>query len=116
MLLLLSGMQNSVLMSYVPDVVAYPVNAALVKFLPCWVRFCAKVMASRLVCGTAMLKMPVRAEMVTGTVVLTHCFAAAKEASAKAGSTTELSMMDMEIVDCNKSDVGRVKFRALYAL
>ena len=45
------------------------------------------VVASRLVCGTAILKIPVRADMSTGTVILVHCFAAAepaRKASARA--------------------------------
>ena len=53
-------------------------------------------MASRLVCGTAILKMPVRAEMVTGTVVFTHCLAAAIAASARTGSTRALNMVREE--------------------
>ena len=40
-----------------------------------------KVVASRLVCRLAILKIPVRADMSTGTVILVHIFAAAKPAS-----------------------------------
>ena len=40
-----------------------------------------KVVASRLVCGMAILKTPVRADMSIGTVILVHCFAAAEPAS-----------------------------------
>ena len=40
-----------------------------------------KVVASRFVWGTAMLKMPVRAEMLTGTLMFMHCLAAAEPAS-----------------------------------
>ena len=38
------------------------------------------VVASRLFCGMAISKMPVRADMSTGTVILVHCFAAAEPA------------------------------------
>ena len=74
-------------MSYVPAVVAYPASAVCVKFLPCWVWFWMKAVASKLVWGTGILKTPVRAEIVTGTVRLVHDLAAAeaaKMASAKA--------------------------------
>ena len=37
-----------------------------------------KVVASRLVCGTGISKTPVRAEIVTGTVMLTHVLAIAE--------------------------------------
>lgn len=39
------------------------------------------MVASRLVCGTAILKIPVRAEIVTGTVMFMHVLAAAEPAS-----------------------------------
>ena len=59
------------------------------KFLPCRVLFWTKVVASRLVCGTAiLLNTPVRAEMSTGTVMFMHVLAVAELAS-KANAATE---------------------------
>ena len=40
-----------------------------------------KVVASRFDCETAISKMPVRAEISTGTVMFMHCLAAAELAS-----------------------------------
>ena len=39
------------------------------------VKFCAKVVASKLVSRVGTLKTPFLAEMSTGTVMLTHCLA-----------------------------------------
>ena len=86
------GVQNCALMSYVPAVVAYPASAVSVKFLPCWVWFWMKAVASKLVCGTGILKTPVRAEIVTGTVKLVHDLAAAKAAKT-ATAKAELANM-----------------------
>lgn len=49
-------------------------------------------MASRLVWGTAISKTPVRAEIVTGTVMLTHVLAAAEPAS-RTSARADLSNM-----------------------
>ena len=73
--------------------VAYPNRAVSVKFLPCWVRFWANVVASRLVWGTAMLNTPVRAEMVTGTVIFRHDLAATEPASTMAARAILVNMI-----------------------
>ena len=92
---MLLGMQNSALMSYVPAVVAYPDSAVSEKFLPCCVWFWMKVVASRLVWGTAISKIPVRAETVTGTVMLMHVLAAAVPVST---ATARADLADMSAV------------------
>ena len=92
MVFVLLGIHNSALISYVPAVVAYPESAVSVKFLPCCVWFWAKVVASRLVCGTAILKTPVRAEMVTGTLMFMHVLAAAEPASTNAARVDLVTM------------------------
>ena len=51
-----------------------------------------KAVASKLVCGTGILKTPVRAEIVTGTVRLVHDLAAA-EAAKRATAKAELANM-----------------------
>lgn len=50
------------------------------------------MVASELVCGTAILKTPVRAEIATGTVIFMHVLAAAEPAS-RTSARTDLANM-----------------------
>ena len=104
------GIQNCALMSYVPAVVAYPASAVSVKFLPCWVWFWMKAVASKLVCGTGRLKMPVRAEIVTGTVRLVHDLAAA-EAAKTASAKAELANMSKVVQGSRFATQGLLFFQ-----
>lgn len=99
-LLSVEGIQNWVLILYLPLVVLYPVRTVLVKFLPCWVTFKTKSVASRFVCGTAKLNTACRAERSTGTVMLIH-FLAAAEAAKIASTITE----DEYMFGCLKSRI-----------
>lgn len=60
-------------------------------------------MASKLVCGTGILKTPERAEIVTGTVRLVHVLAAA-EAAKTATAKAELANMS-KVVQGSRSVV-----------
>lgn len=58
-----------------------------------------KIVASKLVCGTSMLNIPVRAAMVTGTLIFIHCLVAAKPARDAKVTQMEVRMVPNEMLE-----------------
>jgi hypothetical protein len=100
------GTQNCVLILYVPDMVRLPVKMVSGKFRPCCVTLRAKSMASRFVCGVARLYIPCLADMVTGTVMLTHFLA--EVTPARSARRVRFGMCIVDVEHCNSCGVPRV--------
>ena len=104
------GAQKTALMWAVPTTVAYPASDVLVKLPEVLVRFRTNRVTSKLLCGIETLKMPFRAWISTGMVILVQRLDATGLKSAK---TTRISLYILKVVqgkeenrDNESDDVG----------